>query len=54
VPLKTTLRLLLKQLGLTYTIKDGLVVISSPEVIQRFEARTGSEGPRGNILLPSR
>ena len=24
VPLKTTLRLLLKQLGLTYTVKDGL------------------------------
>jgi hypothetical protein len=35
VPLKTTLRLLLEQLGLVYTIKDGLVVISSPEVIQR-------------------
>jgi hypothetical protein len=29
VPLKTTLRLLLKQLGLTYTIKDGLLTITS-------------------------
>jgi hypothetical protein len=29
VPLKTTLRLLLKQLGLTYTVKDGLVTITS-------------------------
>ena len=29
VPLKTTLRLLLKQLGLTYTVKDGLLMITS-------------------------
>jgi hypothetical protein len=29
VPLKTTLRLLLKQLGLTYTVKDGLITITS-------------------------
>ena len=29
VPLKTTLRLLLKQLGLTYTVKDGLLTITS-------------------------
>jgi hypothetical protein len=29
VPLKTTLRLLLKQLGLSYSIKDGLLVITS-------------------------
>jgi hypothetical protein len=29
VPLKTTLRLLLKQLGLTYTVNDGLVTITS-------------------------
>jgi hypothetical protein len=28
VPLKTTLRLLLKQLGLTYTVKDGLLTIT--------------------------
>lgn len=29
VPLKTTLRLMLKQLGLTYTVKDGLMTITS-------------------------
>jgi RNA polymerase sigma factor (sigma-70 family) len=29
VPLKTTLRLLLKQLGLTYWVKDGLLMITS-------------------------
>jgi tetratricopeptide (TPR) repeat protein len=29
VPLKTTLRLMLKQLGLTYTVKDGLLTITS-------------------------
>ena len=29
VPLKTTLRLLLKQLGLTYTVKSGLLTITS-------------------------
>ena len=31
VPLKTTLRLLLKQLGLTYTVKDGFLMITSQE-----------------------
>lgn len=31
VPLKTSLRLLLKQAGLTYTVKDGAVVITSDE-----------------------
>jgi tetratricopeptide (TPR) repeat protein len=29
VPLKTTLRLMLKQLGLTYTVKDGMLTITS-------------------------
>ncbi len=29
IPLKTTLRLLLKQLSLTYTVKDGLMTITS-------------------------
>jgi RNA polymerase sigma factor (sigma-70 family) len=33
VPLKTTLRLLLKQLGLAYCVKDGLLIISSPQGI---------------------
>ena len=31
VPLKTTLRLMLKQLGLTYTVKDGLMTITSED-----------------------
>ena len=33
VPLKTSLRLLLKQLGLAYCVKEGLLIISSPEGI---------------------
>ena len=37
MPLKTTLRLLLEQLGLAYTIKDGLAVISSSRVIRKLE-----------------
>jgi hypothetical protein len=53
VPLKTTLRLLLRQRGLVYTIKDGLVVISSPEVIRKLAGRTGEE-PRGNTPPPPR
>jgi len=35
VPLKTTLKLMLKQLGLAYTVKDGLLVISSVEGIRK-------------------
>jgi tetratricopeptide (TPR) repeat protein len=31
VPLKVTLRLLLKQLGLTYTVKDGFLMITSQD-----------------------
>jgi RNA polymerase sigma factor (sigma-70 family) len=53
VPLKTTLRLLLKQLRLVYTIKDGLVVISSPEVIRKLVGRTDEE-PRGKSSSPPR
>ena len=33
VPLKTSLRLLLKQIGLAYCVKEGLLIISSPEGI---------------------
>ena len=33
VPLKTTLRLMLRQLGLAYCVRDGVVMISSPEII---------------------
>jgi hypothetical protein len=39
VPLKKTLRFATEQLGLAYTIKDGLVVISSPEVIRTIGVR---------------
>jgi RNA polymerase sigma factor (sigma-70 family) len=35
VPLKTTLRLLLKQLGLAYCVKDGILMISSPNIIRQ-------------------
>ena len=35
VPLKTTLKLMLKQLGLAYKVEDGLLVISSVEDIPK-------------------
>jgi hypothetical protein len=43
VPLKTTLRLMLKQLGLAYVVKDGTVVISTDEGIWRWKPRTGDQ-----------
>jgi RNA polymerase sigma factor (sigma-70 family) len=33
IPLKTSLRLILKQLGLAFCVRDGLLIISSPERI---------------------
>lgn len=33
VPLKTTLRLLLKQIDMAYCVKDGVLMISSPQGI---------------------
>ncbi len=33
IPLKTTLRLMLKQIGLAYCVKDGLLMISTPQGI---------------------
>jgi hypothetical protein len=53
LPLKTTLRLLLDQLGLAYTIKDGLLVISSPEVVGTLVDTTGGE-LRGDFPPPRR
>ncbi|WP_406696936.1 sigma-70 family RNA polymerase sigma factor [Singulisphaera sp. Ch08] len=49
VPLKTTLRLLLKQLGLAYCVRDGLLIISSPEGIHQEleEAESIQEEDRG-------
>ncbi len=45
VPLKTTLRVALKQLGLAYCVKDGLIIISSPKgIIQELrEAATAEQ-----------
>jgi Protein kinase domain/WD domain, G-beta repeat len=43
VPLKTTLKLLLKQLGLAYTVRDGLVVISAAETIRKPNGRIMGE-----------
>jgi hypothetical protein len=34
VPLKSALRLMLKQLYLAYCVRDGVVIISSPDVIR--------------------
>ncbi len=33
IPLKTTLRLMLKQVGLAYCVRDGVLIISSPQAI---------------------
>jgi hypothetical protein len=45
VPLKTTLRLLLRQLGLAYCVKDGLLIISSVEGVYQelIEAESANE-----------
>ena len=43
VPLKTSLRLLLKQLDLAYLVKDGMLVISSIEDIKQELARPASD-----------
>ncbi len=58
VPLKTTLRLLLKQLDLAYCVTDGLLYIGTPEgVFQELseaesELIDGREGPSGHPLRP--
>jgi hypothetical protein len=43
VPLKTALRLVLKQLGLAYCVRDGVVVISSPDGIREELTEAASE-----------
>ena len=60
VPLKTTLRLMLKQLGLAYCVRDGVLIISSVQGIideleeaqQELETTDGdrSGGPRGGAM----
>ncbi|MGO9462823.1 MAG: hypothetical protein ACLQIB_24415 [Isosphaeraceae bacterium] len=47
VPLKTTLRLMLKQLDLAYAIKDGVLVISSPELIRKLRPPGTEARPTG-------
>ena len=56
VPLKTTLRLALKQLGLAFCVRDGVLIISSPQGIfdelkrgpARAGYRKGNRGSRGS------
>lgn len=43
VPLKTTLRLLLKQLGLAYGVKDGRLIIHSEEGIRKLKQKADGE-----------
>jgi hypothetical protein len=45
VLLKTTLRLILKQLGQAYIVRDGGVTISSTKGIWRWKRRPGAEQP---------
>ena len=40
VPLKTSLRLVLEQLELAYIVKDGLVIVSSPERVKTLKAES--------------
>jgi len=56
VPLKTALRLLLKQHGLAYCVRDGVVIVSSPDGIREELTEAASElysseaGQLGQIL----
>jgi hypothetical protein len=43
IPLKTSLRLVLKQLGLAYCVRDGVVIISSVEGIREELAEAAAE-----------
>jgi hypothetical protein len=61
VPLKITLRLMLKQLGLAYCVHDGAIIISSPEIVfdelkeaqQEMDTRKEMEGEPGEGEAPS-
>lgn len=50
VPLSTTLRLVLKQLGLAYCVKDGLLMISTPEGIYQELMESASPDVRSRAL----
>ena len=43
IPLKATLRLLLKQLGLAYVVKDGLLIINSTDAVRKLEDQAAGE-----------
>jgi hypothetical protein len=45
VSLRTSLRLMLKQVGLAYVVKDGLVIVSSSGRLQQLPEKSGS-GPK--------
>jgi hypothetical protein len=59
VPLKTTLRLLLRQLGLAYCVRDGMLMISSPAIIfeelrdAQQELETAEENKEGSDPAPA-
>lgn len=52
VRLKTTLRLFLKQLGLAYCVRDGVLIISSVEGINEELLEERSELDAANVPLP--
>ncbi len=57
VALKTSLRLLLKQLGLAYCVRDGVLIISSEQGIAeelRKRSEAGDRGDRGTSESPTR
>ena len=43
VPLKTSLRLILKQLGLAYCVRDGVIIISSVRGVREELAEAARE-----------
>jgi hypothetical protein len=48
VPLRTSLKLILKQLGLTYQVKDGLLTITSPD--SENQSAENDLAERGNAM----
>ena len=63
IPLKTSLRLMLKQLGLAYRVRDGLLIISSPDGVldelmeakqERADRRTRPKRRKTRKMTPSR
>ncbi len=50
VPLRTSLRLMLGQLGLAYTVRDGLVIVGTPGRLDRIRGKSG--GATGAAASP--